>query len=503
MANFWQKTVSVIPYFVTKHLKLSPTLLQVFNNYPLLCYKNVYFYPLLYYKNMFKRFIIKDLKQWSERPSRKPLVLRGARQVGKTTVIEMFSGEFDQYINLNLDNPEERSIFREDASFKDILSSIYYMKSLKKQNKKTLIFIDEIQNSPRAINLLRYFYEETPELNVIAAGSLLETLINRQISFPVGRVEYLPVYPCSFLEFLTALGENLSLDILSQIPVPNYAHDKLLKLYREYTIIGGMPEVLESYLENRDIVSLSKIYESLILTYLDDVEKYAKNDTMAKVIRHIIKSSFFHAASRIKFAGFGNSVYKSREVSEAFEVLQKAMLAKLIYPVTNLKFPIKENFRKSPKLQLLDTGLVNYFSGMQKDLFVSSQLDEVYEGRIAEHIVGQELRAISKSLLESLSFWTREEKHSDAEVDFIRKYDGLVIPIEVKSKTTGRLRSLHQFMDKADHRFAVRIYSGKLKIEKTRTLSGKSYYLLNLPFYLTHKIDDYLNLMIQDPEKLK
>ncbi len=414
----------------------------------------------------------------------------------------MFSGEFDQYIDLNLENPEERNIFREDASFKDILSAIFFTKGFEKQDRKTLIFIDEIQNSPRAVNLLRYFYEETPELNVIAAGSLLETLISRQISFPVGRVEYLPVYPCSFPEFLTALGEKLSLDILTQIPVPGYAHDKLTKLFREYTIIGGMPEVLESYTKNRDVVALSRIYESLILTYLDDVEKYARNDTMVKVIRHIIKSSFFHVASRIKFAGFGNSTYKSREVSEAFEVLQKAMLVKLIHPVTNLKLPIKENFRKSPKLQLLDTGLVNYFSGMQKDLFVSSQLDEVYEGRIAEHIVGQELRAISKSLLESLSFWTREEKHADAEVDFIRKYDGLVIPIEVKSKTSGRLRSLHQFMDKVDHQFAVRVYSGKLKVEKTRTLSGKSYYLLNLPFYLVHQIDAYLKLMIQDPMKI-
>lgn len=449
---------------------------------------------------MFKRLIINDLKNWSERPKLKPLVLRGARQVGKTTIIEMFSSEFDQYVYLNLDNPEEKNIFRDDASFEDILSAIFYLKGQEKQGGKTLIFIDEIQNSPRAINLLRYFYEEAPELHVIAAGSLLETLIDRQISFPVGRVEYLPVFPASFPEFLSALGEPLSLDILDQIPVPEYAHEKLMKLFREYTLVGGMPEVLETYADNRSVVALSRIYESLILTYMDDVEKYARNETMSKVIRHIIKSSFSHAAVRITFAGFGNSFYKSREVSEAFDVLQKAMLVKLIYPVTQLKLPIKENFKKSPKLQLLDTGLVNYFSGMQKDLFVSSQIDEVYEGRIAEHIVGQELRSISKSLLENLNFWTREEKHADAEIDFIRKFDGLVIPIEVKSKVTGRLPSLHQFMDKVNHGFAVRVYSGKLKIEKLKTMSGKSFHLLNLPFYLVHKIDLYLEKFILDPE---
>ena len=456
--------------------------------------------PLLCYKAMFKRQILSDLKEWSERAGRKPLILRGARQVGKTTAIELFSKNFDHFIELNLEHPEERKIFQQYRPFSEVLDAIFYYKEQEKNKGNILIFIDEIQNSPHAVNLLRYFYEQAPEIHVIAAGSLLETLIHRKASFPVGRVEYLGVYPCTFNEYLTALEDAQSRDMLARFPFPEFAHDKMMKQFRDYTLVGGMPEVVASFASNRDLVSLSRIYESLILTYLDDVEKYARNDSMTKVIRHIIRASFDYASSRIKFAGFGNSSYKSREVGEAFEVLQKAMLLQLIYPTTNLQHPVRENIRKSPRLQLLDTGMVNYFSEMQKKLFGSEQIDDVYGGRIAEHIVGQELRAVNKSLLKNIMFWTREEKHADAKVDFIWKYDDYIIPIEVKSGKSGKLRSLHQFMDRADHQFAIRVTSGILKSEIVKSAGGKEFYLLNLPFYLVHKLETYLSAFTQTPD---
>jgi predicted AAA+ superfamily ATPase len=449
---------------------------------------------------MFKRQIISQLEYWSQKKERKPLVLRGARQVGKTTVIEIFSQNFDNCIMLNLDNPGDKNLFEADRSFSEILNAIFFNKGVEKNKGRVLIFIDEIQNSAKAINLLRYFYEESPELFVIAAGSLLETLINRQISFPVGRVEYLGVFPCTFHEFLTAIQDNAALQILDQIPVPEFAHEKLMKHFHQFTLIGGMPEIVSSFSKNQDITSLSGIYESLLLTYLDDVEKYARNDTMTRVIRHVIKSSFDFPSARIKFAGFGNSQYKSREVSEAFAVLQKAMLLQLIYPATNLQHPVRENFKKSPRLQLLDTGMVNFFADMQKMVFNASQIDDVYGGKIAEHIVGQELRVVNNSLLRNVMFWTREEKHADAEIDFIWKYEDMIIPIEVKSGKSGKLRSLHQFMDRVNHEFAVRISSGNLSVQKVETIHGKEFFLLNLPFYLTYQINVYLQEFTTNPE---
>ncbi|GAH78166.1 unnamed protein product, partial [marine sediment metagenome] len=181
----------------------------------------------------------------------------------------------------------------------------------------TLIFIDEIQNSPNAVSMLRYFYESAKEFFVITAGSLLESLIDRQISFPVGRVDYLYMKPLTFNEYVNVIEDKSIIEVLNQVPCPDFAHEKLLGLFYKYTLTGGMPEVVSVYSENQNIVELNPIYESLLQSYLDDVEKYARNNTLARVMRHAIESSFYEAGSRIRFEGFGRSLYKSREMSEA------------------------------------------------------------------------------------------------------------------------------------------------------------------------------------------
>ncbi len=446
---------------------------------------------------MFNRLAIEKLKNWAKKKDRKPLVLRGARQVGKTTLVEMFSKDFEQYIYFNLELDKDKQVFEESSDIEELTDAIFFLKNKTKKAGKTLLFIDEIQNSPKAVSWLRYFYEDVKHLYVIAAGSLLETLIGNHISFPVGRVEYMPVRPFSYIEFINALGEQQSLSVLNKIPVPDYSHEKLLESFRLYTLIGGMPEVIKNYVENKDINALSPIYDSLITSYKDDVEKYARSRVHINTLRHIIEHAFYEAGSRIKYQGFGNSNYKSREMKEAFFTLEKALLLKLIFPLTSTKIPLQPNIKKSPKLQLLDTGLVNFVTGLQKEVFGSKKLSDVYEGKIAEHIVGQELRALLNSISRDIYFWTRE-KYSDAEVDFAYQYDNKIIPVEVKSGATGRLRSLHEFIDRADHNFGVRVYAGKLKIDKSRTRNGKDYYLLNLPFYLVHKIDNYLEWFITE-----
>ena len=451
---------------------------------------------------MFKRNSIKKLEKWAVNPDRKPLVLRGARQVGKTTIVKMFSKQFEQFIYLNLELEEDKTIFETNNSFDLIVESIFFY-SKKKRNIKTLLFLDEIQNSPKAVLLLRYFYEKANDIYVIASGSLLETLIDKNISFPVGRIEYLILRPFSFEEFLMAINENSFLKAINTVPIPNYAIRGILKLFRRYTLIGGMPETIKTYVKSESINSTNAIFENLIISYLDDVEKYAKKDRAVRIIRHIIKNSFAEAGNRVNFTGFGASNYKSQEISDAFFLLEKTFLLKLVYPTTSVKVPMKVNYKKSPKLQLLDTGLVNYFAGLQEDIFGSKEISNVHEGKIAEHIVFQELLASSDSVLQAFHFWVREKKQSNAEVDFIFPYKGLLIPLEVKAGATGRLRSLHQFIDRCPHFYAVRFYSGDLQIDKLKTIAGKEFFLLNLPYFLAGKLKEYLDWFFEQVNEIR
>lgn len=441
---------------------------------------------------MFKRLLLKDLNHWLHKPNRKPLILRGARQVGKTTLVSLFAEQFDQFISLNLERQEDKALFEQNYTIQELVEAIFFLHSKDRQQPNTLLFIDEIQNSSAAVAMLRYFHENYPTLPVIAAGSLLESLLDRHISFPVGRVEYLRVHPLTFEEFLIALGEEPAAAMLNQIPLPIVAHDKLLKLFHRYALIGGMPEIVQQYAATHDLAQLRPIYDNLITAYLDDVEKYSPRDSQTPVIRHVIQTAFREAGNRITLAGFGQSHYGSKDVGEALQVLEKALLLHRCYPVTDTRLPLVPNLKKSPKLQLLDSGLVNYFSGLQADIFGSKDLNSIYGGRIIEHLVGQELLASQSSLLFQLHFWVREKNQSNAEVDFVLAHGNKVIPIEVKSGATGRLRSLHQFMDQAEHGFAVRLYAGKLEVEDAVTVEGKEFKLLNLPYYLGGKVEGYL-----------
>jgi len=449
---------------------------------------------------MFYRSINKELNAWAKRTDRKPLMLRGARQVGKTTAVKVFSQQFKQFLYFNLDLPDDRKIFDKDQSFDELLKAVFFYKNASISVKKTLLFIDEIQSSPMALKMLRYFYELAPELYVVAAGSMLETILatDKNISIPVGRVEYLIMRPVSFAEFVAASNEKNSTDILAEIPLPGYAHNKLLKLFHTYSLIGGMPEVVKKYTETQDLNALNRIYDSILASYTGDIEKYAQREGIARVIRFIVQNAFKDAGSRIKLDGYGNSGYKYREVNEAFTILEKALLLNRIWPSVETTVPIKTVHNKAPKLQLLDTGLVNHFSGLKQEIFGTDDISSVYKGKIAEHIIGQELLTISSSVLFNLNFWLREKPQSNAEVDFVYEYKGLAIPIEVKSGATGKLRSLHLFVDMAPHSFAVRFYNNELQINEAKTIAGKKFHLLNLPYYLAGNIEQYIEWFIKE-----
>ena len=442
---------------------------------------------------MFRRNVITELETWLTNRGRKPLVIRGARQVGKTTVVNEFAKRFEQYIYLNLELPNDRLPFEQFNTIELLVQTLFFIKNQTLSKKgSTLIFIDEIQEVPKALNILRYFYESEPGIAVIAAGSMLETLFNKNISFPVGRVEYKVLRPVSFPEFLDAMGEKEALSYLETVPAPQFTHPKLLQLFHTYALIGGMPEIVKNYSENKDLIALKPIYESLITAYIEDVEKYASTDSQVQYIRHAIRASFSQAGKRIKFEGFGNSSYRSRDMSEALRTLENALLIQLIYPSTDAQLPLLPDHKKSPRLQILDTGMLNYFTGIQKEILGTVDLNKVYQGTMIEHLVGQELLASQFNALSSLNFWVREKQTSSAEVDYIWPFEGKLMPIEVKSGAEGKLRSLHLYMDLAPHQMALRFYAGEISITDASTPGGKKYKLLNLPYYLVSQTEYYL-----------
>jgi len=447
---------------------------------------------------MFKREILDELGKWKNKEFRKPLVIRGARQVGKTTTINMFSEQFNQYIYLNLEKEEERQIFEQNYSFPDLITNLFIYAGKERNGGETLIFIDEIQNSPKAIALLRYFYEEANDLFVITAGSLLESIMDRKISFPVGRVEYMAIHPCSFKEFLYATDKELLSAELEKTEVPPFLHNQLTTLFKKYATIGGMPEVLKLYASGTDISALGSVYDSLIQSFADDVEKYAISSAQVKYIRHIIDYAFAEGGSKVTFERFGNSEYRSREMKEAFHALEKTMLTRLVYPIITVEIPASPSLKRKPRLHVLDIGLINHTRGLMGELVFNENIGNAHRGVIAEHITGQELLASSFSISNKLNFWVRDKKESSAEVDYILPWKGKLIPIEVKSGSIGKLKSLHQFMDRAPHNIAVRVYQGEYLVQKAKTIAGKEFTLLNLPFYLVHRIERELDKLKQN-----
>lgn len=445
-----------------------------------------------------ERNIIVQLRKWKTKAHRKPLVLRGARQVGKTTVVNQFAKEFKHFISLNLEKEAHQKPFLDAENTKQLIDNLFFINNLEKDSNDVLIFIDEIQEVPKAINWLRYFYEEYPHLYVISAGSLLETVLDNKVKFPVGRVEYLILRPFSFDEFLLALNETEVLKAYHTIPFPKYAYDKTLKLFNIYTLIGGMPEIVSHYAKHKDVVALGEIFSSLLASYIDDVEKYARKNSLLQIIRICIEVAFKEAGQRIKFANFGNTNYKSREVGEALRTLEKTFILNLVYPQTTYGLPLVYNYKKSPRLTVLDTGLLIYFSGLQSEYFQIEDLQDSSKGKIVEHIVGQELLAKNYLPLSKLHFWTRDKSNADAELDFIISYKSKIIPIEVKSGETGTLRSLHYYMNNTDTPLAIRLYAGKILKQEVEIANSKLYQLLNLPYFLAGKIEDYLDVYLNE-----
>ncbi len=435
---------------------------------------------------MIKRTILNYLEQWQGNKYRKPLILRGARQVGKTTSVNEFGKKYDNYLYFNLENKQDRILMEQEIPLESKIDLMYLSKEQSKKGGRTLIFIDEIQNSPSTIALLRYFYEQHNDIHVIAAGSLLENLVDIKVSFPVGRVEYAAMRPCSFREFANASEFSGIYEYI--IEKPDYSqtfHSTLINLFNQYSIVGGMPEAVERYLDNHDIIAADRIYETLITAYRDDVEKYTLTNKLINVVRFILNAGWGCAGEIIKLGNFAGSNYNSSDIRAAFQLLEKAMLLELVYPTTSTRLPAFGEIKRMPKLIWLDTGLVNFAAQVRTAIIHSKDIMDVWRGRIAEHIVAQELLTLSHSVNQKRMFWMKGGGGGSAEVDFLWNHESCLFPIEVKAGHNSRLRSLHSFIETSPFDMAIRVWGEPFSVEEhVTTIKRKRFKLINLPYYL-------------------
>ncbi len=446
---------------------------------------------------IFYRKLYAYLLDWKRKTDRKPLIIRGARQVGKSTLVKEFSKEFSYFISLNLEKSEDRKIFDTLDNTADLINALFLSAGVPFTDKPTLIFLDEIQESPQAISQIRYLLEDYPRLFVIAAGSLLEFALHQIPAFPVGRVEQVVLHPFDFDEFLMAINRQDVLDELNNVPVNSYAHDTLKDLFHDYALVGGMPEVVRRYAEEGNFMNLGNIYGNLWQSFRDDIEKYAFSEPERKIIRHLIDTAPGEM-ERITMAGFGNSQYRAREVGEALRALDMARIIQVIYPTSNLEPPLIPDIKRKPRLQFLDTGLMIHSLGVQSEIIGLKDLNSIFKGRIIQHLIAQQFQAQTASPLYKPLFWVREKVNSNAEVDLIYQCRKYVLPVEIKSGPHGVLRSLHQFVERSGHKFAIRFLANRFLLEKVKTPAGIPYLLMNIPYYASTKIEQYADLLIKN-----
>lgn len=453
---------------------------------------------------MHKRFLQHELEQWKRSIFRKPLVLQGARQVGKTTLVNDFGKTYSQYLYLNLEKEVHRKYFQKLDNVEELVQRIFFDHKLKwSKVDQTLLFIDEIQEYPAAVNFLRYFFEDLPQLHVIAAGSMLEALLGKNVSFPVGRVEFMVLRPFSFQEFLLAIGEEEALEQLKIVPMNKFAVSRLFSLFHTYAFLGGMPEIVKKYAQHRDITNLFTVYQSLINSYFMDAEKYAESQNSLELLRLIIQKVMLEAGGRVTNKTFGGNDYKQKDIDATLRAIQKTHLIQLVYPTVNSIQPAMPDFKKSPRLQLLDTGILNFASSAHNEILGVEDLNQVFKGRIIEHLVGQELLSTISYPLGSLHFWVRDKTSSSAELDFLLPFQGKLIPVEVKSGPTGKLKSLLVFLDQSPLNFGIRLYYGELCVDKIKTPAGKTIYLFNFPYFLAAQLEYYIPWILKQLESEK
>jgi predicted AAA+ superfamily ATPase len=403
-------------------------------------------------KNYLKRSIDDVLLAWSRQDEHKPILLRGARQVGKSSSVRQLSGYFDNFIEVNFEKEREaHHIFSSDLSPQKIcrMLSVYYRKPI--IPGRTLLFFDEIQACPNAISSLRFFYEDYPELHVIAAGSLLDFALEILPSFGVGRIKSLFMYPFSFSEFMAACGETQLWQEICEAspgnPLHELLHNKAKEYLKQFLIIGGMPAVVATYVKNLDLHACQEVLDDLINSLKSDFAKYSQRVPETR-ISAVFESVIQQTGGKFTYTKVGQE-YNIRQLKEGLELLQKSGLVIPVIHSAAAGIPLGAQVNpKKQKMLLLDTGILQRLQDLQlSSILLSDNFNLVNKGNIAELFAGLELlKAYPPNRDAQLYYWQREKQNSQAEVDYVIQKNGEIIPIEVKSGASGAMQSLHLFL---------------------------------------------------------
>lgn len=428
-----------------------------------------------------KRLIYQDLKEWKKSPVRKSLILRGARQVGKTFAVRQFGQSYDDFYEINLEKRSElHTIFTRNLDPVRILKELSIDRGSPIIPGKTLLFIDEIQVCPQAILALRYFYEDMPVLHVIGAGSLLEFAIE-EVGLPVGRVQTLTVYPMSFMEFLAAKGQELMVKAICEKTVfSEVIHEKIIRSLAEYFVIGGLPEVVANWVRMEDLSEVQNVLRSIISTYRQDFEKYAKK-TQLKYLNLLLQHIPLKTGEKFTFQGIGE--YRKRELAPCLELMEKAHIIHMIYHSSGQGIPLgAQADLERYKVICFDVALTQQLLGLDlREWFLQPQKAFINQGKLVESFVGQEMVAYSSPHARSnLYYWHKEAKGSEAEVDYLTTIRGEVIPVEVKAGKGSTLRSLHSFL--ASH--SASSYGIKLSIAERSQFEK----VISIPLYAVFEV---------------
>ncbi|MBF0315440.1 MAG: ATP-binding protein [Oligoflexia bacterium] len=424
-----------------------------------------------------KRLVDDDLRKWAQNPSRKPLLIRGARQVGKSySVTHLANSFFENFIEINFEERKDlHKIFEADLRVDRIVQELEFAFNKEIIPGKTLIFFDEIQKCPNALMSLRYFAEKKSDLHLVATGSLLEFILD-EVSFPVGRIELLHMYPMTFAEFLLAIGEEKLAHLIQEGPkeLAPSVHDKLMSLLKKYFFIGGMPAVVKCYMENHAPAKAYKIQNEIVQTLQMDFAHYRpKVDERALEIAY--KNLAKKVGQRIKYSEISDE-FSPPTLKKAITLLAKAKLIHYVWHVRQAELPLALviNDRRF-KIIMSDVGLFRALcQGSSEVEYVKDDLLDLFRGAMAEQYIGQEFKAARANFSE-LYFWEREEKSAQAEVDYIVDFSNKIYPVEVKSGPSGHLKSLHQYLNHYSNTpQGVVFYMGPMKREEK---------ILRLPLY--------------------
>jgi len=426
--------------------------------------KNGWFLIWIFKMAYINRQIDRELNDWATSKKRKPLLLRGARQVGKSSSVRKLGEKFEQFLEVNFEKDDEvRFLFKTASSLnpQELCNKLSVMKGIPILPGKTLLFFDEIQSCLRAISSLRYFYEDYPELHVIAAGSLLEFALEELPSFGVGRIRSMFMFPFSFFEFLSACNNPLLLDAIRHAtpdnPLDIAIHRKALEYLRTFLIIGGMPEVVATYVADNSLYNCQIVLDDIMISLRTDFAKY-KRRIPSLQISTVFDSVVLQAGNKFVYSKSGQD-FSHYQIKQALEML---IMAGLVIPVVHtaangLPLGAEINPQKQ-KMLLLDAGIFQKLQGLDlAGILLNNDFDVVNKRSIAELYAGLELLKNSSYYApQPLYYWQRDQKNSHAEVDYVIQKGDKIIPLEVKSGTSGKMQSLHLFMNEKKTEYGIR-----------------------------------------------